>query len=216
MKWIQLLFILIVFISCHQKQPNRTNLISFPVIENDSLSYIDTVPDIELPIPCTREISNKLFKELHQRQLENTLNHRLFNFEFWTLKNEIFSTKEIEGKTALFNFYFTHCAPGGEDIEKGLPILIEKYGTDENVVIVAVFMRASHIDGLKALIKYRISREEKVVFLALKKEDYKHFNTDTSPSRLVVDKNGIVRHYSFGQLNDEILQEIDAIVNSSK
>lgn len=191
------------------------NIISYPETGDNNIPYIKPVANPEMPIPRTKEQTNEIFDKTFNEKIANTLNHRIFEFEFWTLKNELFTKKDIENKVSIFNFYYINCSAGSDDIETRLPKLISKYKDNDSVKIICVFMGASQKEGIKGLHKFGLEKERSVYFIALKKSLYSKFNADFSPSRIVVDQYGIVKHYSLGLLNDEELSDIDSLVQDN-
>ena len=169
-----------------------------------------TLPVILFFTACNEEAQTVVketasFNELKQKREEKvytltTINNEKIKFEY---ENKILTSKDLNGKIVLVNFFATWCPPCKKEIPTFNEI-VEKYPNDFRIVSV-LFQDPIEMSALKEFIK-----EYKIEFDVTVGEENNRLaknmnNIQKIPESYLFTKDGVLIEQFLGEVNEKVL-----------
>lgn len=129
---------------------------------------------------------------VEERLKKRFLNRRLPPFQFVSLNGKVISSKSVEGKTLVVNFWFTTCSPCVSEIPL-LNELIKKFQGNTQIVFIA-----PALDQRTALNRFLKKNPFLYEIIPDSKDYVALLDIDSYPSHVILGPDGIVRDIFVG------------------
>ncbi|MEJ2880161.1 TlpA family protein disulfide reductase [Pedobacter sp. GR22-6] len=139
------------------------------------------------------------------------------NFELKDLNGRIVSLKALRGKTIFIDFWATWCGPCVYSFP-GMQKAVDYYKNDSSVVFLFVHSYERVPNATEEVRRYVKDKKYRFdVYMDLNSIVAKQFNVKSLPTKLVIDKDGVIKVRSVGLIKeDRAIPEIRAMIELAR
>lgn len=131
------------------------------------------------------------------------------DFSLTDIKGNHYTLNNLKGKIVVLNFWFTTCASCITEMPE-LDGLVDKYGSDKNIVFLAVtFDKADKVKQFLA------KKEFKYNIISDQAELIKKYGISAFPTSIIVDRNGGIA-YELTAYDDTSVPQLDGVLQALK